>query len=198
MNRKNKKLLNIYYAHSMQIYNTEREYEELAFLKKTFGKVINPKTDILWDDTKGMQPYFDAVIETDATVFSEFQEHIGRGVYGELRTAISHFKYIYCLRKHDDEYKLSLLDKLELVDINDWKIRYGKVSVIEFSECKGGCHWDIIHIHKEELCNTYCCKCCPESSKPICAGNPNIWERLSNINEQIKKTEENKNGKQNS
>ena len=89
----------VYYSHSLLIYNTKREKKELQFLRKKFSFVFNPNTDIIWDKTKKMEPYFRAVKNSDLIVVSEFKSHIGKGVYDEIRIALNNNILVLCLRR---------------------------------------------------------------------------------------------------
>ena len=51
----------IYYAHSMKIYDTDREKKERAYLEKLFGSVICPNRDMKYDGN-GMVLYLKKVL----------------------------------------------------------------------------------------------------------------------------------------
>ncbi len=117
----------VYYSHSVLIYNTKREKKELRFLEKKFSSIINPNTDIRWDETTKMEPYFRAVKNSDLVVVSEFKNHIGKGVYDEIRIALNNKIPVLCLRRKYFEFFLSIVKDLELVNKEDWSIYYGKL-----------------------------------------------------------------------
>lgn len=117
----------LYYAHSMLIYNTKREKKELRFLRKNFSSVCNPKTDITWDNTIKMEAYFKVVKNSDIVVVSEYKNHIGKGVYDEIKTAINSNILVLCLRKKLFKCRLQQVKGVELVNEQDWKITYGKI-----------------------------------------------------------------------
>lgn len=117
-----------YYAHSKLIYNTTRERAEEKFLKKKF-KVVNPNTDM--GEMGSMIPYLQKISCVDGVVFSEFQKHIGKGVYEEVKHSILLGKPTYCLRKTLLGYKLIPIKEIpEVSDEYDWKVGYAKVSAI--------------------------------------------------------------------
>jgi hypothetical protein len=112
----------IYYAHSKQIYNTQREKDELAKIAKLFPgyEIICPNRDI---GESSMEPYLKAVLGCDIVVFSEYKKHIGKGVYGELEVALHAERPVFLLY---GKRALSITG-IERVDPNDWIIRYGRV-----------------------------------------------------------------------
>ena len=117
----------VYYAHSICIYNTKREKKELRFLRKQFSSVCNPNTDITWDNTTKMEPYFKAVKNSDIVVVSEYSYHIGKGVYDEIKIAINSNILVLCLKRKLFKYRLQQVKGVKLVNEQDWKITYGKV-----------------------------------------------------------------------
>ena len=124
MRKQNKK---VYYAHSLQIYNTKREKRELRFLKRKFSETCNPNTDITWDNGTKMQPYFEAVKNSDIVVVSEYMNQIGKGVYEEINTALIHKILVLCLKKKFLRYRLQQVKDVEMANELDWRITYGKV-----------------------------------------------------------------------
>lgn len=123
-------MVNVYYAHSILIYNTKREKKELKFLRKKFSSILNPNTDIKWDDTTKMEPYFRAVKNSDIVVVSEHKNHIGKGVYDEIKTALNRNILVICLRRKFFIYRLRKVKDIELVNEEDWRIYYGKVKML--------------------------------------------------------------------
>jgi len=122
-------MVNIYYAHSILIYNTKREKKELRFLRKKFSSIFNPNTDIIWDDTTKMEPYFRAVKNSDILVVSELKNHIGKGVFDEIKTALNSNILVLCLRRKFFKYSLRKVKDVELLNEEDWKTYYGKVKL---------------------------------------------------------------------
>ncbi len=124
MRQHNKK---IYYAHSLQVYNTKREKRELRFLKKKFDEVCNPNTEIIWDNATKMKPYFEAVKKSDIVVVSEYMSHIGKGVYEEIKTAFIHKILVLCLRRKFFRFHFQYVKDIKIENENDWQISYGKI-----------------------------------------------------------------------
>ena len=122
-------MVNVYYAHSILIYNTKREKKELRFLRKKFSSIFNPNTDIIWDDTTKMEPYFRAVKNSDILVVSELKNHIGKGVFDEIKTALNSNILVLCLRRKFFKYSLRKVKDVELLNEEDWKTYYGKVKL---------------------------------------------------------------------
>ena len=120
----------IYYAHSMYIYNTRREKKELEFLRNEFQSVCNPNKDITWDNNTKMEPYFEAVKNSDIVVASEYKKHIGKGVFDEIMTAINNNITVLCLRRKLFKYQLYKIANVEIVNDQDWKKKYGKIILL--------------------------------------------------------------------
>ena len=122
----------VYYAHSKQIYNTNREKKELAFLRKHFD-VLCPNTDI--GEHNNIEPYLEAVKTCNRVVCSEYKKHIGKGIFEEIRCAFEESKRIFVLRKRKKRYHLlEILGKAHKYgvvydDEADWKINYAKLSI---------------------------------------------------------------------
>jgi len=82
----------IYYAHSMTIYNTEREQQELLALDMAFpnGCVYNPNRPYIETHRAPMSACFEVVKSYQVTglAFSTAKEDfLSMGVYAELRAA---------------------------------------------------------------------------------------------------------------
>ena len=118
--------LRCYYAHSMQIYNTDREQQELDIIKKHFIKVICPNNDI-GDTSKGMRTYLQVVKWADVVVASEYKGHIGGGVYSEVHYALINKIPVFCLR---DGNLYPVIDAKE-VDPQNSKVRFAKLIIQE-------------------------------------------------------------------
>ena len=117
-----------YYAHSMQIYNTEREKEELSFLRKRFPLLLCPNKDI-GNCSIGMEAYLNIVKWSDIVIVSEYLNHIGSGVYSEVIKALRNGISVLCLRKVNNCFCLFQVTGAEVNDKNDYKVLYGKLSV---------------------------------------------------------------------
>lgn len=123
----------VYYGHSMKMYNTNAERDALRFLRESFPNVICPNNDI-GDSNRGMHVYLKIVAWSDLVVVSDYQSHIGRGVYDEVSLALKLKKPVYCLRKVKDTYKFYRITDLVVVDEKDWSVKYGKVVVQKRSQ----------------------------------------------------------------
>ena len=115
----------IYYAHSKRIYGTEQERAELDWLKKKFPKVLDPNGDL--GELGSIVPYLEAVTKCSAVVVSEYQKHIGRGAFSEIEHALSRKKPVHCIRKYRNKFRLVIVSRVEIVDGEDWAVRYGRI-----------------------------------------------------------------------
>jgi len=116
----------VYYSHSMRIYDTKREQKELEIIKnhwKGHVKILNPNGEIQWEGS--MEPYLKAAHKTDYVVCSEYKEHVGKGVFCEICSALAHSVPVLVIR--DD--KLHYVNGIVEDDRNDWAINYGKLIV---------------------------------------------------------------------
>jgi hypothetical protein len=117
----------IYYAHSKMIYNTSREKSELKYLKR-FGKVICPNNHI--GEQANINYYLDIIKSKCKTVVcSEYKRYIGKGVFEEISHADYHGIPNYVLRKQSKRYRLSIIKGVDIVDENDWKIKFAKIII---------------------------------------------------------------------
>ena len=119
--------LSVYYAHSLRIYRTKREEAEVRQIQAYFPdhEVVNPRTGLFIHRPAGltaMQQCINLVGLCKVLVFSEYQGHIGAGVWAEIKHAQGRGMLVYLLRDAD----LYSNFKLELIDL-DWAVRYGKV-----------------------------------------------------------------------
>jgi len=121
--------MKVYWAHSKKIYNTPEEAEILAVLEKVFDKVVCPNRDI--GEKGDIQPYLDAIDDCDAVIVSEYQDHIGKGVYDEVLHTIDNTDLeAYVLRN----WELVAIIHPAIVDPNDWAVNYGRL-VTNILEC---------------------------------------------------------------
>lgn len=116
----------VYYAHSLKIYNTRREKNELRYLKRKFFKIFNPKTELQWDSMTKMQPYFEAVQGSTLIIASEYKKYIGKGVFDEIKIALKNKIPAFCLKKKFFKFKLIRIKDIKYIGI-DWKKYYGKI-----------------------------------------------------------------------
>lgn len=118
----------VYYAHSMKIYNTKREFNELKYLSRYFiiKNILNPNGKIRWNPETKMDPYFEVVRNSKLIIVSEYKKHVGRGVFDEINTVLNNKIPVYCLRKELFGFKLKKIKSTKKVG-SDWKIYYGKL-----------------------------------------------------------------------
>lgn len=76
----------VYYSHSKRTYDTKEEEKALAFLETISDKVINPKDYTF----KTMEEYVELLKTSDVVVVTEFEGHIGKGVFEEIAAAKEH------------------------------------------------------------------------------------------------------------
>ena len=115
----------IYYAHSMRIYNTKQEEKELKFLNNKFDNVINPNGGM--SASRSMDPYLREVDSCAGVVCSEFEKHIGRGVYEEIQHALSKDKRVYRIYRRLGKLYLKKVRGVKVVNPRDWAVKYGKL-----------------------------------------------------------------------
>jgi len=85
-----------YYAHSMEIYNSDREAFEYDFISENFnGFVICPNNHL--GEKGDIKPYLDIVKKTQTLFVSEYQGYVGLGVYQEIQIAIKNKIPIYVI-----------------------------------------------------------------------------------------------------
>lgn len=104
----------IYYAHSRKIYNTKREKKELQYLRKLYGKVLDPNNDLgeLEDTCK----YMRHVAACTLVVCSEYLDHVGFGVFMEVLFALNNDIPVMCLRKNksNNQFQLHMVHEIKL------------------------------------------------------------------------------------
>lgn len=117
----------VYYAHSKLIYNSLREKVERDFLERTFKKVICPNRDM--GELGEMDPYLRKVETCDIVVCSEYEKHIGKGVFEEVNLALKLAIEVFCLRrqKRTCKFIFKTVTNVKIVDEQDWKYYYGKI-----------------------------------------------------------------------
>ena len=115
-----------YYAHSMKIYDTNREREELKILHGIFNNVICPNNDI-GNAQRGMRAYMKIVRWADIVVVSEYEKHIGGGVCAEVEYALKYNIPVVCLR---DGIIVQVIGTT-VIDRRDPQVKYAKLIIEE-------------------------------------------------------------------
>lgn len=120
-------MINVYYAHSMCIYNTKQEKNERTFLE-SFKElnIVCPNRDLSWSHKSDMELYLQSVKSLDLLIFSRFLDYVGKGVYTEIHEARAHDIPVILL----EDYKFYMADELRLYNTWEWKISYGKIDPI--------------------------------------------------------------------
>jgi len=113
----------LYYAHSKRTYGTRKEKKELKLLRKQFPgyEIINPRNLVFlsYDENEIMKECRSIVRQAAVVVASEYDGHIGRGVFEELLEAK---RKKYLLRKKNFIENFNI----KIVNPDDWAIRYAK------------------------------------------------------------------------
>ena len=115
--------LRVYYAHSMQIYGSDREREEHQWLHQQGYQVCNPNGKM--NAQNWLKRSKDLIQACDCVVFSEHKGHIGRGVTQELWRAFDMGKPIYVLRNNRLFPVFSR--HIKVVDRN-WAVHYARIA----------------------------------------------------------------------
>ena len=93
-----------YYAHSMNMYNTDQERVEMTDLEKLFPKdcIFNPNRHYIQRHKTPMKACIDVIHDPSVTgvVFSGDQGGITQGVYFEIKTAQKLEKPVFLLEDH--------------------------------------------------------------------------------------------------
>ena len=107
----------VYYAHSMRIYNTEQERLELNQIAELLPsrRIVNPNGAIY-----SIQEAYRLIDKSSGVVATEYQGHIGKGVYDEICYALSQKKLVYVLR-NGRLFRVYSEHQIEVVDIN-WQV----------------------------------------------------------------------------
>ena len=113
----------LYYAHSKRTSGTRKDKKELRLIRKHFlgYKIINPSSLVFlsYDENEIMAECKSIVRQAAVVVASEYDGHIGRGVFEELLEAK---RKKYLIRKNQLIENFSI----KMVDADDWAVRYAK------------------------------------------------------------------------
>jgi hypothetical protein len=127
----------VYYVHSLRKYDTIEEQEEIQLMEKKFEAIYNPNNSHIkrLRGEAAMKECYRVIRheQVDGLVFSTYKGHIGRGVYEEIYTAIRANKCVYYL--HDGVIE-PFTGKLQIVDVNDWSVRYSRPVVMGWKDGK--------------------------------------------------------------
>ena len=121
--------MRIFYAHSKQIYETNQEEKEREFLKREFPKftIICPNNDI--GELNDFRKYLEIVDRCYMVIASEIDDHVGKGVFSEIARAFSNNAYVGVIREKDNDFSLSEVIGIQIINDRDWKIKYAKLII---------------------------------------------------------------------
>jgi|ERR1035437_213229 hypothetical protein len=121
--------LRIYYAHSKILYGTQQEIDEFGFLQNKFSKatIICPHTTV--GELNDSNDYLHVVDCCNKIIASELNGFIGLGVFVEIARALSNNITAFVLRRSANGFVLLEVSGIEIVNKNDWKVKYGKIIV---------------------------------------------------------------------
>jgi hypothetical protein len=120
----------IYLAHSMLSYGTEKEKQEVLFLRKRFPnyRILNPAK---YTNVKDMSFYLEKVAQSAMVVASEIDGYISKGVFSEISRALSDNIPVKVIRPIDGGYKLFRISGFDVFDENDWKSKYAQLTIFQ-------------------------------------------------------------------
>jgi hypothetical protein len=106
----------------MRSYNTDQEQLELKQIASFFPKrnILNPNGTIT-----DMKQAYRLINKAELVVATEYQGHLGKGVYDEMCYALSQKKLVHVLR-NGRLFRVYSTHQIEIVDI-DWQIHYARV-----------------------------------------------------------------------
>jgi hypothetical protein len=120
-------MTNVYYSHSMKTYDQEQEKIELDFLQNKFERVFNPNKEITYNRKKGLKPYLNAVKKSDIVVCSEFEGHIGKGVFREISIAFAYEIPVLYIKGTYPNFELKEVIGIKVVNKKNPRVKYGIV-----------------------------------------------------------------------
>jgi len=126
-------MLRAYYAHSMLIYNTEREMAELEYLRQQFD-VICPNNDI--GDLQPFKKYLNLVRWADVVIISEYERHITAGVYQEAAYALKLGKQVFLIDPFKSSFKLVKVFSVDRI-AKEWDYKNPRYGVVTPKEWRG-------------------------------------------------------------
>jgi len=115
----------VYYAHSIQIYDSKEEILVRNLLKRNFKKVICPNRDLL--KNQSMDYYYHTLLKCNLIIATEYLEHIGMGVHMLLDFALAHGIPAYWLKFSNGKPIFEIIKRVEIVNAKQVSIFYSKI-----------------------------------------------------------------------
>ena len=117
----------IYYATSLQTYNTIKETNEFAYLYSKFhnAEIINPAHLYF----KGMKEFLKIVDKCNLVIVSELNDYVGKGVLCEVTRAFSNGTQVRVIRENAGNFILCDVVGFEIENVSDWRYTYAKLIV---------------------------------------------------------------------
>ena len=119
-----------YFAHSIRSYNTNDEQKCVTHLKHLGYTIVNPKDFSLTHIYSGrgkMNYCLKQLRQCDIVICREYKHRIGKGVFEEISVAQLNNIPVRVLRRAMGHWNLKDVIGLEYVDMNNWKVNYGKI-----------------------------------------------------------------------
>ena len=119
----------IYFAHSLQVYNTPKEESELKIIKKKFPEatVICPNKDL--GELSDFKEYLKIVDNCNMVIASEVDGYVGKGVLCEVARGFSNGMRVKVIREKGGKLILFDVVGFEIENVSDWRYRYAKLIV---------------------------------------------------------------------
>jgi hypothetical protein len=129
----------IFFGYSKKISGTPLEESLINYIENKFPdyRLINPSD---FPEIQPFEAYLKSIDKVDFVVVSEFQKHIGKGVYQEIERALALQKPVKVIRQQSNPvisfaFRLYTVKGIQVIDENDWPLKYGKI--ITTSQCMG-------------------------------------------------------------
>jgi len=119
----------IYFAHSMRDYGTKQAKDARETIQRLIPTAwIYDPEDLNWQGLQLRLGSYEAVYDyviarSDRVVALEHAEHIGRGVFDEIKRALNRPIPVGVLRRG----VIHSVNGIQIVDPDDWKVRYGRI-----------------------------------------------------------------------
>jgi len=108
------------------IYGKPLERALMKAMRDAGIDVLDPNT--MMGELGSMKPYLQAIKSCEAVIAHSYKGYIGRGVYEELKYALKH--NIPCYRITWSRFfgmKLEEIHGVRIYEIEDWKVKFGKL-----------------------------------------------------------------------